>query len=54
MENYIKTGGKGIKNASFWAIISKKFAGSTDPPARELGKKMNKGKNKGEKYIKRD
>ena len=25
-ENYIKKGGKGLKNASFWAINSKKIA----------------------------
>ena len=39
-ENYIKKLERGLKNASFWAIISKKIAGvSSDPPARELGKK---------------
>ena len=26
-ENYIKKGEKGLKNASYWAINSKKFAG---------------------------
>ena len=26
-ENYIKKGGKGLKNASFWAINSKKSRG---------------------------
>ena len=33
-ENYIKKGGKGLKNVSFWAIISKNFAGggSSFPP----------------------
>ena len=33
-ENYIKRGGKGIKNASFWAINLKKkiTGGSSDPP----------------------
>ena len=32
-ENYIKKWERGIKNASFWAIISKNFAGvSSDPP----------------------
>ena len=25
MKNYTKKGGKGLKNASFWAITSKKF-----------------------------
>ena len=33
-ENYIKKGEKGLKNASFWAKISKKIrGGSSDPPA---------------------
>ena len=51
-ENYIKKGGKGLKNVSFWAIISKKFrGGSSDPPARELGKKMKKGKEKRRKIT---
>ena len=32
-ENYIKKGGKGLKNASFWAIIStKKIAGGLPIP----------------------
>ena len=33
-ENYIKKGGKGLKNASFWAIISKKKSrgGLPTPP----------------------
>ena len=32
-ENYIKKGGKGLKNASFWAVNSKKFL--------FVGEKMN-------------
>ena len=27
-ENYIKKGGKGLKNASFWTINSKNFRGA--------------------------
>ena len=30
-ENYIKKGEKSLKNASFWAINSKTFAGKTPP-----------------------
>ena len=28
-ENYNKRGGIGLKNASFWAVISKKIAGGS-------------------------
>ena len=31
-ENYIKNGGKGLKTASFWAIISKKSRGGLPTP----------------------
>ena len=45
-ENYIKKGERGLKNASPWVIIFKKF--------RELGKKNGKGeRKKGENYIKK-
>ena len=41
-ENYIKKGGKGLKNASFWVINSKIFSrGSSDPPARLQPKEMH-------------
>ena len=46
-ENYIKKGGKGLKNASFWAINSKK--NSPRPPQTYLsGKKMNLKRGGGE------
>ena len=33
-ENYVKKGGKGLKNASFWGYKLKKFnGGASDPPA---------------------
>ena len=40
-ENHIEKGGKGLKNASFWAINSKNFAGGLPPARRKLivGKK---------------
>ena len=38
VENYIKNGGKVLKNASFWVINSKNFrGGSSDPPCRRSG-----------------
>ena len=45
-ENYIKKEGKGLKNASFWAINSKRFG----PPAANLfiGKKKIISKGGGE------
>jgi len=52
--NYIKKGGKGLKNASFWANLKKNRGGSSDPSARELGKKNEKGERKKEEnYIKK-
>ena len=36
--NYIKKREKGLKNASFWAIISKKIRGGGVFPAREKKK----------------
>ena len=42
-ENYIIKGERGLKNASFYAIISKKCP----PPARELGKKNENWERKG-------
>ena len=39
-ENYIKNGGKDLKNASFWAINSKNFRGKP-PQTCSSGKKMN-------------
>ena len=43
-ENYIKNGGKGLKNASFWAIISKKNRRGVF----SWGKKMNLKRGGGE------
>ena len=43
-ENYIKKGGRGLKNASFRAIISKKIRGGVFRPPLQtylLGKKIN-------------
>ena len=41
-ENHIKKGGKGLKNASFWAINSKKFRALPRPPQTYLSwEKMN-------------
>ena len=45
----MKKGGKGLKNVSFWAIISKNFAGGL--PTTPLGKKMKKGKEKRRKIT---
>ena len=42
-ENYIDKGGKGLKNASFWAIIT--------PQTYLFGKKMEKGKKKRRKIT---
>ena len=51
-ENYIKKGERGLKNASSWAIISKKISrGVFRPLDRELGKKMKKGKGKRRKIT---
>ena len=35
VENYIKKGGKGLKNASFWVINSKNFRGGVFRPTPE-------------------
>ena len=45
-ENYIKKGGKGLKNVSFWVINSKKFHGGVflppSPPRRRLIRRTKK------------
>ena len=43
-ENYIKKGEKGLKNASFWAINSKKFrgGGGNDQNAQYISMKEKK------------